>query len=204
MIDYNNQYFFIGKSIDNPYLPSLTPDTNTENRKFGYKKQHLSSSPLIFYNGAKEFNKNRNVEILQVISEVLFCGADLVVSTRIREALLQFNIPNLDMHPAIYINDDDKRHEDYWYMTFTDNFDCWDRNNSTYKAKTADRADETDYSIYTYSLNQELLDNTPLEQRLLFKMGADSNPSIVCHNSLSNLFYTDEKSGTHLTIISEY
>jgi hypothetical protein len=201
--DYDSQYYFISKPMNSQFLPSLTPDISTENRKFGYEKQPVSSPPLVFFNGAKEFNKKRNVEVLKVVPRVLFCGADLVVSSPIRKALLQFDIPNLYMHPAIYINDD-KWYEDYWYMTFTDNFDCWDRINSTYKAKDVDRLDETDYSIYTYRLNKKLLDMTPLEQRLLFKMGADSNPSVVCHNSLANLFCADEKFGTQLTLISEY
>ena len=56
MNDYDQQYYFV-RSADNDSLPDLAPDVNTEDRDFRYQKQSVGSAPLVFINGAKEFQK---------------------------------------------------------------------------------------------------------------------------------------------------
>ncbi|MET3130291.1 hypothetical protein AAKU55_000544 [Oxalobacteraceae bacterium GrIS 1.11] len=200
---YDKQYYIIDKANDDS-LPSLTPDTNTKDRRFRYEKQKMESPPLIFFNGAKEYQKKLDIAPIKTMPNILFSGSNLMVCSGIREEILSFNIPHLNMHPAIYIHDDGKWHEDYWYMTFTEQFDCWDRINSTYEDEPLEMGGFKLYSIYTYSLDQELLDKIPLEQRLLFKMGGTQDGDIVCHESISHLFYTGDTCGSKLTLISDY
>ena len=69
---------------------------------------------------------------MRVPPKILFDGSNLVVNDFIRENLLNYDMPNIFMHPAVYIHDDDKWYENYWYITFTEQFDCWDRKKSTY------------------------------------------------------------------------
>ena len=130
----------------------------------------------------------------------------MLVRDHIREVLFAKNIPNLHMHPAIYIHDDDKQYKEFWYMTFTERFDCWDRDNSNYEKESPPvRLGGFEFfSVYDYSLNCELLDKLPLEQRLLFEMGGEINGYTVCHESLAHLFRQDGKSGAELTLISHY
>jgi hypothetical protein len=127
-----------------------------------------------------------------------------MVCGRIRKELLQFDVPNLEMYPAIYIHDDGKWYEDYWYMAFTEKFDCWDRINSTYENEPLEIGGSKLYSMYTYSIDQELLDAISQERRLLFKIGGTQDGFIVCHESISNLFYAGDKCGTKITLISDY
>jgi hypothetical protein len=196
---YDNDYYFVAKREKSDHLPSLIPDTNTEDRRFRYEAQHMASAPLIFSNGWKE--ENLKSRIKDVAADTLFDGSNLMVCSRIREELIKFDIPNLHIHPAIYIDDRNKWHENYWYMTFTEMFDCWDRKNSTFEEEPLEMGGFKLYSVYTYSLNEELLDKTPLEQRLLFKMGNTQDGMIVCHKSIMRMFINE---GTQLTKVSEY
>jgi len=136
----------------------------------------------------------------------LFDGANPVVRSGIREKLLNYDIPNLHMHPTVYIHDDGKWHEDLWYLTLTERFDCWDRSNSEYEqeAPPVRLGGFELYQVYKYSLNEGLLDKTPLEQRLLFQMGGSLDPYFVCHQKLLGLFPFGSKSGIKLTSIADY
>lgn len=203
MKKYDQQYYFIDRA-DNDSLPDLGPDLNTEDRKFRYERQPVGSPPLVFENSGYEFDKKRNIPSLKHLPDILFDGSNLVVRSHIREKLLNYDIQNLHMHPTVYIHDDGKWHEDYWYMTFTEQFDCWDRQLSTYEPEPLEMGGYKLHSVYTYSLNEDLLDKTPLEQRLLFKMGGTQDGYIVCHQKLLSLFQGDGKNGAKLTPIHEY
>lgn len=203
MNDYDQQYYFI-RSDDNDSLPDLTPDLNTEDRRFRYEQQPLGSPPLVFFNGAKDYQQKKRIPGIKVLPDILFDGSNLVIRSHIREALLNVDIAHLHMHPTIYIHDDGNWHEDYWYMTFTEQFDCWDRNNSNFEEEPLELGSMELFSVYTYSLNKELLDEIPLEKRLLFKMGGTQDGYITCHQSLLKLFSGGEKSGAKLTRVADY
>lgn len=202
---YDQQYYFIDRA-DNDSLPDLGPDLNTEDRKFRYEQQPVGSPPLVFENSGYEFDKKRGIPSLKLLPDILFDGFNPVVRSHIREKLLNYNIPNLHMHPTVYVHDDGKWHEDYWYMTLTERFDCWDRNNSNYEQDDPPiRLGGFElYQVYKYSLNEELLDKTPLEKRLLFQMGGTLDPFFVCHQKLLSLFPSGSMSGAKFTAITEY
>ena len=205
MKKYDSQYYLI-EEIDDERLPSLTPDENTEDRPFTYERQPVGSPPLVFFNGGFEYAKKLGISSPKELPEILFHGSNPVVRSHIREKLLNYDIPNLHMHPTVYIHDDGKWYEDYWFMTLTERFDCWDRNNSNY--------DQDDppvrlggfelYQVYKYSLNEELLDKTPLEKRLLFQMGGSIDAFFVCHQSLLRAFPVGPNRGAKFTKISDY
>lgn len=202
MTDYDSEYFFILKP-DNDRLPSLVPDTNTEDRQFRFQAQPMGSAPLIFVNGWKEHDKQKRVAGLT--PDILFPGADLIVRTPIREKLLAYDIPNLSIHPAVYIDDEDKWHEDFWYLTFTEMFDCWDRETSDYdQDEPPIRLGGYElHQVYSYNLNKELLDRTPLQDRLLFKMGGTLDGYVVCHKSLCSIFRAGA-GGAELQSVADY
>lgn len=203
---YDSQYYIIHKPKGRDDLPFLSPDENTENRNFNFEKQLVGSPPLVFENGSKEYNTKRDVKSVKVLPDILFSGTDLVIRSHIREKLLNYNFPHMHMHPTVYIHDNGKWHEDYWYMTFTEEFDCWSRENSDYEQDDPPiRLGGFElYQVYNYSLNEELLDKVPLEQRLLFKMGGSLDAFIICHQKLLGLFQGDGKNGAKLTPIHEY
>ncbi|ODS22370.1 hypothetical protein AB835_14555 [Candidatus Endobugula sertula] len=125
-----------------------------------------------------------------------------MVTTDIRRALLDLDISDFFTHPAVYIHDDGEWYEDYWFCTFTEEFDCWDRETSECECVTLEDYyyDEDVYFISRYRLNEKVLDETPLNKKLLFKMGGCSG-ILTCHKSIKYLF---ENEGTELTLVEEW
>ncbi len=203
MKNYDEQYYFL-QSVDDDSHPVLTPNASTKDRSFRFEKQPFGSPPFVFLNGAKDHQQKMNIPVIEEPPEILFDGDNILVPSRIREALLMLDISNLNMHPAIYIHDDGKWYENYWYMTFTEEFDCWDRSSSIYEDGPMEIGGFTLFNIYKYSLNKEVFDKSKIESRLLFKMGGSLNAFIVCEKSLASLFPDDEKSGMKLILVSDY
>jgi hypothetical protein len=204
MSDYDKEYYFVRKRPSDRTLPFLVPDKNTEDKNFGFEPQPPGSPPLVFYNGWKDEYRQRR--IVTSCPDILFCGSDLVVRTPIRNRLLALNVPNLDMQSAVYIDDRDQWHEDFWYLTFLARFECWDREKSDYEQEIEPiRLGGFElYQVYEYSLDEKLLDNTPLNQRLLFQMGGTILADVVCHESVRHLFDGGGKSGAELTLVTDY
>jgi len=188
MNNYNKEYFFIQINDEIENLPDLSPDKATEGRNYTYA--------LVFKNGDREDFEEDGLLPLKNLPRVLFSGDDILVSTDIRRELIKLNVSDLSMHPAVYIHDDDEWYEEYWFCTFVKDLDCWDRNKSKVRKKSVTffegTPDETRlYSVAKYYLDNELFDQTPLEKRLLFKMGGTLEPYITCHESVKYLFETE-------------
>jgi hypothetical protein len=133
--------------------------------------------------------------------DLLFHGSDILVKDALREKLLSLEIPNVVLQPAIYVDHKDGWHEDYWYTTFLELFDCWDRTASSYRPKPVEIDDVRLYNVREYSLNDELLEKVPLDSRRLFKMGGTLDGDVVVHVSLAENF---RLSGAVLIPIAEY
>lgn len=202
MSKYNDDYFFILKKQDDG-IPYLVPDKNTENRDYGYRQQPLGSPPLVFHNGWKEQNKKNKIDGLT--PHVLFCGRDLVVKKAIYDVLVGIEIPDLHLHPAIYIDNKEKWHEDYWYMTFTKKFDCWDRAESEFNrdSQPIEVMGIEYYNVNNFSLDSKAIETRNLEQRLLFQMGATLQAHVTCHKSLVSVL-SSGADGVDITPITEY
>lgn len=201
MTDYDSEYFFILKPKQSPKIPFLVPDQNTSGRRFRFEAQPMGSAPLVFTNANKDENKTAG--IVAETPDVLFSGMSVLVRTPIRDKLLLADIPYLSMHPSIYIDDSDKWHEDYWFLTFTQEFDCWDREKSEFDDEPMKAGNAELFQVYSYRMNADLLAKTPLEERLLFKMGGDVHGYICCHKSLRGTFSAGGKSGAHFESLSD-
>lgn len=149
--------FFIRKP-DDVRLPLLEPDSITEDRRFRFEQQPVGSPPLVFNNAWKDHN--RSTKISGITPDILFSGADLVVRTAIRERLLHYSIPSLHMHPVVYIDNQGKWHEDFWYLAFSDRFDCWNRSTSEYDQEGPPvRLGGFDlHEVFSYKLDENLFD----------------------------------------------
>lgn len=196
MYKYDQDYFFIEKDSSDERLPELSATDDTEDRLYRYQQQPVGSAPLVFSNGWKDENLEANVK--DTVADILFDGSNFMVRSHIRERLLAYAIPNLAIHRSTYIDDRDVWHEDYWYLAFTQEFDCWDRATSNYNPKFIEIGGEKSYSVRSYSLDVALLDNTPLEHRLLFKMGGTVDGTVACHKSLCPIFRGDGNNGAVL------
>jgi hypothetical protein len=203
MQNYDEDYYFIRKEEDDR-LPSLTATEDTVERGYTYQRQPVGSAPLMFFNGAKDYDKRMGIKPLKDLPDILFNGSFLLVRTHIRDQLIQLDVPALHIHPAIFIGDDDTWHEDYWFLAFSERFDCWDRERSEHEEEALELGGFKMHSMYTYSLNTELLDSVPLAHRLLFQMGGTQDAFVVCHRSIARLFRSNTKNGARLQLIKDY
>lgn len=198
MHSFDGQYYFICFH-DDDRLPILAPDMDTAAKPFMSQRLPTGQKPLIFYNSSLNWQKQYGITPTNTPPDILFHGADVIVKGDARDKLLGHNIPGLAMHMAIFIDHNDDWHEDYWHLTFTEMFDCWDRKHSKYDHDPEQFADSI--NVYTYSLDDDVLKSTPIEKRRLFKMGNTSAGMIVVHQSIADLF---RGTGADLIPIADY
>lgn len=172
---------------------------------YDFERSPVGGPPFMFFNGIKEHNKKQKISSIKKVPKILFSGCDLLIPGSLREEILDMNIPDLYMHPAVYVDDDDKWYEDYWYMTFEGRLDCWSRENSDYEKNDPIRlgGDEL-YQIYTYALDEKILNSMPEKNRLLFKMGGSLDPFIVCHESIVRIFKKYGVPGVDFVGVEDY
>lgn len=202
MSNYNDDYFFIRRDEDNERLPFLQPDVDTGERRYVQYPPVPGSAPLIFTNGFKDEFMARGVK--DEVADILFDGVNFIVCDAIREQLLELDIPHVRLHPAVYIDDLDNWHENYWYVSVTNEFDCWDRATSTFGKKSIVIDGETLHNMFSYSLDTQAMDAKPLPERLLFQMGGTAVGLITCHRTLAPIFRRNRTSGAVLQPITDY
>jgi hypothetical protein len=200
MSTFNKEYFFL-LLTDDDRIPRLSPDEDTAAKPYSYEVQPIGQKPFIFHNGALDWQQERGIIPMDPPPKVLFDGADLVVVYEIAKILRDFEIPNLAIQPAIYIDHKNNWHENYWFLTFTAEFDCWDRKHSTYDPEPMPHTNPPWYEVETYSLNDKLLRETPLAARRLFKMGNTTDGNVVAHESVADIFRVE---GVDVLPIEDY
>jgi len=201
---YDAEYFFLRLPKGDERLPFLVPDEATADRRFRRIRQAPGTPPLVFHNGWRDEVKRRGVRT--VVPDVMFSGADMVISAHIKEELARFRPSHVAPHPSVYIDDNDVRHDGYWFLTFSEELDCWDRATSCFEQDVdpVRVGGATLHQVYEYRLDGAVLDRIPLEQRLLFKMGGTLTGMIVCHISILKIFTTSAGAELDVVAITDY
>ncbi|WP_374580421.1 hypothetical protein [Pseudoduganella sp.] len=181
----------------------VRPHAFHETRERDYRNLPCApdSPPLAFFNGSRKSNRQQGIPALPEPPRVMLDGVNLLVRKPVHDALAARGITGLRAQPAWYVHDDKSLHDDYCYLSFEGTFDCWDRELSDYDRD--DDAGSLGASVYTFSLDAQLLARTPLPQRLLFVMGGCFAPPLVCHESLLPLFQDDGNSGVSAVALPE-
>ena len=193
MAAIDKEYFIVAKPrqdfADQDLFPSLSAHQDTQGLPFRYERMPSGSRPLKFTNGYKDCLQPGQTTIKHP-PDILFDGSNPLVRDDVREKLLQIDISNLEIQPAIYVDDWDVWHENYWYLTFTERLDCWSRNNSDYDSATGPvRLGGVEFfEVNRYRLDEEIMKRTPLRERLLFQMGGSLEAPVVAHISIAHYF----------------
>jgi hypothetical protein len=204
MPQYDDDYYLLLRNTDER-LPYLQPTPDTAATNFRSEAIPFGAKPLMFVNGIADMQKEQGIEPLKKLPDVLFSGTDLVVDDSIRQKLLSVDIPNLVLQPSIYIDEAERWHENYWYLTFTERFDCWDRDASDYaKDIPIQLGGEEFFQVYSFRLNDALVRRTPMRDRTLFKMGGVNPAPVVAHRSLVSVFKPSETPTLEVVSISEW
>ena len=199
MNQFNRQYFFVDQPRDDDkdtdVLPFLTPDESTAKLPFQYQPSPIGTKPLMFFNGEKEANIKDGVSVVKTPPPVLFAGNHPVVNGRLKDKLQALELPNIVLQPAVFVDEWDKWHEDYWYVTFLERLDCWDRQASDFERSEPpiQLGGFNLYQVYRFSLDDAVLSKIAPERRMLFQMGGSQEGMVVAHQSIAPIFTSVNK-----------
>ena len=152
-----------------------------------------------------DFNDRYGRTCIKTPPPVLFNGTHPLVNSATRERLLRLELPNIALQPAIFIDDWGTWHEDYWFVTFLSRLDCWDRHASKYEQDVPSSVigGFELHQVYRFSLSDEALEGTPLNQRQLFQLGGSVDAFSVAHQSVAAIF-SAAGGGVHVLPIQDY
>ncbi|PCK09625.1 MAG: hypothetical protein COA42_03025 [Alteromonadaceae bacterium] len=125
----------------------------------------------------------------------------LIVHKDVREKLKDFKIDNFQLYPSIIIDDNGKFHEDYWYFSIHEEFDCIDYENSQIVEY---EEDADDHAMEKYAFMEEAMDSTHEEARLIFRpMNTDIGYTFV-HKKIVDIFKQFDVSALNLVNVSKW
>lgn len=186
MNKYNDDYYimFMPHGDEQIYVK---PNVQTAKRKSHYEKLTIGGAPLFFENSYREEDKNQ-----WPITDVLVDTSGFLAPQRSYDMIKRLEIQYLQLAPAVYVDDDDKYHEHFWYFGFYNEINCLDIVNSTIESVDYDdEDDEQRLEVFKYSLNEESLDLIEEEKRLMFKIGGCSKKYIFVHKKIVEMFKND-------------
>ncbi len=201
MTDFNEEYFIILEN-DKPCYPTLAAKGSTSDRPYGRRELSRGGPPLMFIDGFRDEHLRDGVR--EVLTDVLFDGANMVVTSKIKNGLEQFDIDGLQYYPAIYIDNAGTWHEDYWYLNFYKRIDCWDRKLSAYDSDF-DESDPHNFAdVDKYSLDADKLAKIPEKKRIMFKMGRSTGQYIFAHKKVAKFLLLEQIPSMKLFKVSEF
>lgn len=199
MNKYNDEYY-IGFYPEG-YKPKIVADDKTANRGFQYSKLAFGESPLFFYNRNKE--KDRKNGRKWEVTEILKVGISYLVNDFIRNKLIQYDIEGLQYYPAVYIDDNDNWHENFWLLNFYEKFVYWDKKRTTV-IPVDKNEDKYNALVDKFCLDEKKLDVIPEEKRLIFKMGDIADPYVFFHQKIVDFFEENQCKGIRFFKVSEF
>ena len=169
MNKYNDDYYIMFMLPGDEQI-YVKPKFQTAKRKYHNEKLTIGGAPLFFENSYRDEDKNK-----WPITDVLVDTSGFLAPQCLYDMIKRLEIQYLQLSPAVYVDDDDKYHEHFWYFGFYNETNCLDIVNSAIESVDYDdEDDEQRLEVLKYSLNEEFLDLIEEEKRLMFKIGGCS------------------------------
>lgn len=199
MNKYDSDYYVVFPRYDEENVILLKPDKKTI--KSGKGQSIITSGrPLFFTNGfVEEFGQGK---LEETVTDFMFDTPYPVVNQKVKEYLEKFKIDSLQIYPAVFIDAVNIYHENLWFLNLYSELDCWDRNTSVVDTDDIEPGEEP--SIVKFSLNDEVLDRIPEENRLMFKMGGLSEYFIFIHKKIHKYLVEQSVTGVQLFPVLTY
>ncbi|WP_196156920.1 imm11 family protein [Reinekea sp. G2M2-21] len=178
MSKYDYEYYI-------PFAPNteeklfLGLNQKSHDRDYHFSKLNLAEGPMVYINNYKEEDVEAGTRT--PIPDVFLRLGVMVIPKPFMEFLRYFDIPGLQLFPAVYIDDDDIWHEDLWLVNFYEGLDCIDVKNSEIDYDPDVWSMGDDYIVDKPSLSEAVLSEIPEDQRLMFKIAKVDNPHLYCH-----------------------
>lgn len=203
MSKYNEEYYLAIKSYCERYM-GVKPLRKTNDRRYSYKKL-LPGEPLFFEN----FNKEEDIAdgVKNVMNDV-YIDVTLIIENTLREKFKDLNTYGMQLYPAIFIDDEDEWHENYWCMNFYEFIDCIDKEKSTFSDSTirrlAKNPEHKRLSVERYSLSEKVLDKIPEQERMFFKARGDSDARVFVHEKAVAEFEAINATGIRFIKVADF
>lgn len=124
-----------------------------------------------------------------------------VVSEKIKFILEPLNLPGVQFIPAKIYDNKGNIHENYFFMNIYNLIMAVDRENSKYRTSFAN--DPDCLFLDRFSLNKKVLENIPLDERLIFLLKENKITKIV-HSSIVQLILKENPKGIGFTLVEDW
>ena len=198
MSKYNDQYYIVTKPYNEEtiYLKSLK---KTSNRDYEYKQMIFGQEPLFFENAYKDEDKKDG--IIRPIKNLHMNGNFMLVDTKIKNKLEDFEINNFQLYPAVIIDDNDKYNEGFWFFNIYNHFTALDLDKSDIDDFDPD---EKKHDVIQASLSDDILDTIPEENRLIFREYKWLGGYTIVHQRIVDIFNEAGVTTATFTKLSEF
>ena len=187
MSDINKEYFVLqcgsGK-VPSPYIAC------TKEHYLIYRNQ------TSFYAFAQIESPADEKDNIPLIEAMEVSGGPLI-SSRIKDTLMYFDIYKLQLLPAIYTHSDNVEHI-YWLMLIDNEIPGYSFELSKYYS-----VDDGDVNAENIRLDKKIILNSPLEKRLIFEIPG-MRATYLIHESITEALRELNASGLHLVPLLEW
>ena len=191
-----NEFDYYLIEADNGNYPSLEVDDDLNegcnSNIFSYDKEALD--------GATACVKFGYVEKGFTMPDCLWCGSRQIFSKKIYDILKDVAIKDFKLIPTIIRGKKDEEYTDYWATNIYRDFAFLDKDKSKFS-----RIDSSGRwkMIKSMVINQELISQVPLEERLIY-VGKESSAYVYYHKSIVDLIMSINPTGVRFISVEEW
>jgi hypothetical protein len=187
--EFNKEYFVIGRA-NNSNHPLLTV---TKGGGYEEDEEYVENPKLM------EYRLGKPVPAKPVMVDY-HSSPYSVVSKKIYDVLTGLNLKDIQLIPATITGKNDELYENYWFLNIYNNLAVLDREKSKY-----DWNDflEVANPIEKLVLSGELLNDIPLEDRLVFRLEENTTFEIF-HKSVVDAIMATNPEGIQFTKVEDY
>lgn len=197
MKDYNEEYFFMGAGGINFPAFTFIGEKQTSNMHKFFKDDAIDDKTVISL--GFDDPKPRKPQMADGHS----MASNRVISKRIKELLESLQLKHVQFIPAIVYDKDEKPIEGYYIPHIYNLIRCVDTEKSIYTDNNEEDPDNPIYDIEKLVLDNKILDQIPLEERLIFGLFED-NLTRVYHRSVAEKILALKPEGITFYQLSTY
>jgi len=201
MSKYDQEYYLPFAAMDDSKLfVGITKKTMM--RRGGHKKLNLAEGPMFYHNAYKEEDKKEGVKL--PIPDIMLITREMIIPNEMMKFLRGFNIPGIQVFPAVYIDDDDNWHENLSVIHCYKRLDCLDFENSRIKNNPRTWEEGDDHKVKKPSLSEAALNAIPEDERLIFKIDNVKGLHIYFHQRIVDYIREMKYTGVHFIKVADF
>ena len=132
-----------------------------------------------------------------VIGDYFSAAGNSLISKKIADVMLPMNIKGIQLIPAIVESNKGIIYEDFFYVYIHHYIEAMDEEKSDFKKRPSGV-----YFIDSFRLNEKVLKEIPLEERLVFKLKEDGTN--LYHKSVVDVIMATKPEGVQFTKVEDW